>query len=360
MSYQEAKVTFHEYYSASDSFLKSGENFFRSLTESIIADSGVKVHHINSRIKSRESCLEKFDKKYRSKFEQDKCQYHIKDHISDLIGIRIVCFYEQDVIEVANTLEKTLEAVEKRKDRFAERDASPNEFGYRAIHLNLKLNSDRSSLVEYRRFKDASFEVQIRTVIQDAWSVLDHKLQYKGHASPQLKRSINALAAVFEQADKNFLQIRDQVNVEQDKAKKKVTEPQNLIAAREESENLPFDAPEVSEGNSTNAVDVISLNELVKVSFKEFSGSLSGASRVLDDIENQSVSLSLLDVSKAITAGLPILQEYQDKTDTFLSLSPLTKLRHCLYYSDKSRFKDALFDHQKLNFDRWIEEKNLK
>jgi putative GTP pyrophosphokinase len=92
MSYQEAKVAFHEFYSQNDSFLKSGESFFRSLTESIIADSDVKVHHVSSRVKTRESCLDKFDKKYRSKFEQEGDEYQIKDHISDLIGVRIVCF----------------------------------------------------------------------------------------------------------------------------------------------------------------------------------------------------------------------------------------------------------------------------
>ena len=49
-----------------------------------------------------------------------------------------------------------------------------------------------------------AFELQIRTIIQDSWSVLDHKIKYKKSIPGQLKRRINVLSALFELADREF------------------------------------------------------------------------------------------------------------------------------------------------------------
>ena len=54
-----------------------------------------------------------------------------------------------------------------------------------------------------------AFEVRIRTVIQDAWSVLDHKIKYKKSIPNDLKRRINILSALFELADREFKEIRN-------------------------------------------------------------------------------------------------------------------------------------------------------
>ena len=54
-----------------------------------------------------------------------------------------------------------------------------------------------------------SFEVQIRSLIQDAWSVLDHKIKYKKSIPIDLKRRINILSALFELADREFKEIRN-------------------------------------------------------------------------------------------------------------------------------------------------------
>lgn len=354
MNYQEAKIEFHNFYSANEGFLRSAEGFFRSLCESILADAKFLTHHVSSRVKSRESSLDKFDKRYRTQIETEGITYHIKEKISDLIGIRVICFYEQDVIDIADLLEKTLKPQSPRKDRFAERDTTPNEFGYRAIHLNLGLNEDRMNLAEYRRFSNLSFEVQIRTVIQDAWSVLDHKLQYKGHASSKLKRSINALAAVFEQADQNFASIRAQVDAEQDEARKKV-EAATVVTVPVIPDG--FAAARAAPVRPTEPVDVISLNELMKNFFPDFNGSLSSSARLLDDIGEAARELTLDDIKDRLNKSIPQINEYETESERIAKLSPLTKLRHGLYASDNNKFKTALFDYQRTNFDRWIADK---
>ena len=63
-------------------------------------------------------------------------------------------------------------------------------------------------MVEAEKFKNIRIELQIRTVIQDAWSILDHKIKYKNSIPQKLKRRINRLSALFEIADEEFLNIQ--------------------------------------------------------------------------------------------------------------------------------------------------------
>lgn len=57
-------------------------------------------------------------------------------------------------------------------------EQAENTFGYKGLHLDMKLDETREIMPEYSRYKDIVFEVQIRTIIQDAWSALDHKIKY--------------------------------------------------------------------------------------------------------------------------------------------------------------------------------------
>ena len=73
----------------------------------------------------------------------------------------------------------------------------------------MSISDQRKRLAEYEFLKNERFEVQIRSIIQDAWSTLDHKIKYKKNIPNDLKRQINALAALFEIADREFTQIRE-------------------------------------------------------------------------------------------------------------------------------------------------------
>ncbi len=68
-----------------------------------------------------------------------------------------------------------------------------------------------SSGARYDDLKLLQCEIQVRTVMQDAWSVLSHHLIYKREdETPDiLKRRINALAGALDAADFAFQAIRD-------------------------------------------------------------------------------------------------------------------------------------------------------
>ena len=86
-----------------------------------------------------------------------------------------------------------------------------DRFGYRAVHYDFLLGTPRRTLDEYRRFSGIPVELQIRTIFQDAWSVIDHQLKYKHKLHGSLSRRINVFAALCELVDQEFIRIRDDI-----------------------------------------------------------------------------------------------------------------------------------------------------
>lgn len=124
------------------------------------------IHHIESRLKSTESIVEKLERKgYPVTVES------AKSNLNDIAGIRIVCNYIDDVYDVEKMITRMgdIELV-KRQDYIKE----PNYNGYRSLHLDVLVPvflSDRSEKV--------AVEIQIRSVAMDFWASLEHDLRYK-------------------------------------------------------------------------------------------------------------------------------------------------------------------------------------
>jgi len=78
---------------------------------------------------------------------------------------------------------------------------------------------------EYQRYAELRFEVQIRTIIQDAWSTLDHKIKYNQSIPLDIKRRINTLAALFELADREFFSIKKQTDSVDEAVKQIIEKP---------------------------------------------------------------------------------------------------------------------------------------
>lgn len=94
-------------------------------------------------------------------------------------------------------------------DKISAVERTDGSFGYKGLHMDLALNDQMRKLQKYQQYADYPFEVQIRSLVQDAWSVLDHKIKYKKSIPNDLKRRINLLSALFELADREFKEIRN-------------------------------------------------------------------------------------------------------------------------------------------------------
>ena len=124
------------------------------------------IHHIDSRLKSPRSIIEKLQRKGWPVSVESA-----EEHLNDIAGVRIVCNYIDGIYRLANMLvrQQDLELV-CQKDYI--RNPKPN--GYRSLHLVLRVPVFLSSHTEL-----VPVEVQIRTIAMDFWASLEHQLRYK-------------------------------------------------------------------------------------------------------------------------------------------------------------------------------------
>ena len=124
------------------------------------------IHHIDSRLKSPRSIIEKLQRKGWPVSVESA-----EEHLNDIAGVRIVCNYIDDIYRLANMLvrQQDLELV-CQKDYI--RKPKPN--GYRSLHLVLRVTVFLSSHTEL-----VPVEVQIRTIAMNFWASLEHQLRYK-------------------------------------------------------------------------------------------------------------------------------------------------------------------------------------
>ena len=217
LDFEAEKVSFNEYYNDNTQRLGLAMESFLTLLGSLIAHAGLDVAVSTGRIKDREESIKKFTRKYQGDLEKSETPYQIKDHITDLVGLRLVCLYEDEIGPIGRLIRESFEVIGVT-DKTAEIEGKENAFGYKGLHLDLRLDQARAAMPEYALFAPFRFELQIRTVVQDSWSTLDHKIKYKKSIPAALKRRINTLAALFELSDREFRQIRDETELEIAKA----------------------------------------------------------------------------------------------------------------------------------------------
>ncbi|WP_343250300.1 (p)ppGpp synthetase [Diplocloster hominis] len=124
------------------------------------------IHSMQSRIKSLNSIVGKLDRKgIPVSFEA------AKDYLTDIAGIRVICFYVQDVYTIVNILKKQMDIIMiKEKDYIAD----PKKNGYRSYHLVLGVTVYHAEGKQYY-----PVEIQIRTLAMDFWASMEHQLCYK-------------------------------------------------------------------------------------------------------------------------------------------------------------------------------------
>ena len=127
--------------------------------------------------------------------------------LTDIVGLRIVCPFLGDLHGVEAALREVFVVVDVER-KGAER--SFKEFGYESIHLLVEVPSDLK--VEMPESGLDLVEIQLRTILQEAWAEVEHELVYKAEISPfdePMKRKLAALNANLSLSDIIFQEIRD-------------------------------------------------------------------------------------------------------------------------------------------------------
>lgn len=164
-----------------------------------LEEKSIEIALVSQRAKTLNSFLDKMlRKKYDDPFQE----------IEDFAGVRIVCLYVGDFDQIEQIIQSEFEVIE-RVDKFTEKEA--DQFGYGAIHYIARLGK-KTLGARYEDLKDLKCEIQLRTVLQDAWAIIDHHLVYKRESDvPKLLlRKLNSLAGLFETADDQFNRLRDE------------------------------------------------------------------------------------------------------------------------------------------------------
>jgi len=192
-----------EEYKAKRSIYESFCTRLKSLLEEILSNAGVDFQSIECRTKTIESFSDKI-------VREEKNYTNPIEDITDLVGIRVILYYSDQVGKVADLIRAEFEVDEKnssnKKDELAE-----NEFGYLSIHQIISLNKKRKDLLEWKQYSKFKAEVQIRTILQHSWAAINHKLTYKTNSDipSELRRHLYRLSGMLELADEQFVKLRE-------------------------------------------------------------------------------------------------------------------------------------------------------
>lgn len=169
---------------------------------SILAEEGIVCNAITSRVKERDSLDKKID------IKMDK--YSNLAEITDIAGIRVITYYDNDVDRVAEIVEREF-CVDKENSIDKRKALDPDKFGYCSVHYVVSMNETRLNLPECRAYTGLKCEIQIRTVLQHAWAEIEHDLGYKSETGVprNIRRNFSRLAGLLELADKEFQEIRE-------------------------------------------------------------------------------------------------------------------------------------------------------
>lgn len=161
----------------------------------------ISVHSISFRCKDRTSLEKKILKK--------KNKYKSLGEITDVVGVRVITHYSDDVDVVAKVIEKEFD-IDRRNSIDKRASLDPDRFGYLSLHYVASFVGDRSKLQEYAAYNGLKLEIQIRSILQHTWAEIEHDIGYKSkHDIPNpVKRKFSRLAGLLELADQEFISIR--------------------------------------------------------------------------------------------------------------------------------------------------------
>lgn len=171
-------MTYKEFYGSDyDQFKKVLDSVLNTIELSSLAC----IQYTTSGIKSPESVLKKIGNDYAL--------------LHDIIGVRIICSFVDEIYEVKDWINSSFEVVQVRDYL-----RHPKPSGYRSLHVIIKVDG-------------CLVEIQVRTIALDFWANLEHQIHYKKDIEDEklirseLKRCADEIASL----DLSFQTIKDRI-----------------------------------------------------------------------------------------------------------------------------------------------------
>ena len=126
-------------------------------------------------------------------------------YVNDIAGSRITCTCNSDIYRIADMIAKQSDLkILALKDYMKH----PKESGYQSYHMLVTVPIFLSDSVV-----DTKVEIQIRTVAQDFWASLEHKIYYKfeGNAPDFISEELKECAKIVAQLDAKMLSLNESI-----------------------------------------------------------------------------------------------------------------------------------------------------
>ena len=158
------------------------------------------IEHIKSRIKTPASIVNKLKKNgYETSVE------NMVKYVNDIAGIRIICSFTSDIYLIADMITKQSDLkVVSVKDYITH----PKVSGYQSYHILVTVPINLTQGIV-----DTIVEIQIRTIAQDFWASLEHKIYYKfeGNAPDYIRRELQECANIVSNLDRRMLSLNEKI-----------------------------------------------------------------------------------------------------------------------------------------------------
>ena len=151
------------------------------------------IHSITNRIKEKESIENKLKRKGAQESVQDA-----KALLKDIAGIRVVCYFEQDIRHLVSSLKKQSDLIIIREKDYI---TTPKPNGYRSFHMILGVPIYYMDSMEYY-----PVEIQFRTISMDLWAAMEHRICYKNQPfnEMEMRSAFRQYSEILEGMEKSF------------------------------------------------------------------------------------------------------------------------------------------------------------
>lgn len=195
------------------------ERFSKEVEEiitKILKSKSISYQSVSHRVKEKES--------YLNKCKNEKYKDPVNE-ITDVSGIRIIAYTNQDVSSICKILQKEFRIDENNSGNKAEM-LETDKVGYLSVHYILQLSEKRLELPEYKIYENLKCEVQVRTLLQHAWAEIEHDKNYKftGVLPKEIRRRFYLIAGVLEMMDCEFDRLSKDIDEYEKSMKKEVSQ----------------------------------------------------------------------------------------------------------------------------------------
>lgn len=230
---------------------------------------------------------------------ESRMELHTQTEAGDIYlpVIRIVTYFEDTVGQISDIIRTEFDveiekSVDKKKNRL-------ESFSYKHVQYIAGLRDNRRQLTEYKRSGNKKFEIQVCSMLQDAWAGIEKELGYDGASFPEeTKRDFYRVGALLEMADIEFLKIRIQLGKHQASAPQQqpdvviVNETKEIAQAAsantfaEHLQAVKIEAPSVAQAPEPIVANIIPPIVELPTIFVNANGDLNGIIPEINTVSN--------------------------------------------------------------------------